>query len=119
MRPGPGKPATVLIALFDVGGMQNAATPIGFAGSCVPAATIGFTKHSRCFVSVQLPAATPILLAEQSALLWQVPAVTAQDPDCAGQSAFCTQGTAVAEHLGDSWGQSPFALHIVIPSFWQ
>jgi hypothetical protein len=40
MRPGPGSSATELIAGFDVGGTQNAATPTGYCGSATPCAEI-------------------------------------------------------------------------------
>src|SRR6185295_11309835 len=69
MRPGPGNPATLLMPSFEVGAMQKTAAPTGNFGSGSPLATIVGKKHSRFFVIVQLPAARPMLIGSQSALL--------------------------------------------------
>ena len=70
--PGPGKPATLLMPGFAVAAIQNVVAPSGNCGSGAPVATMVGRKHSRSFVSVQLPASTPMFTGSQSALLLHV-----------------------------------------------
>lgn len=60
MRPGPGRPATKLMPLFVVGGIQKVAAPTGDVGSAWPEETIGSRKQGRRTTSVQFPASTPM-----------------------------------------------------------
>jgi hypothetical protein len=72
-RPGPGRPATVLIAPFDVGGAQNTEAAIGVPGLGTPLAVMVGKKHSRLLDNVHEPQLTvPQLLAAQSALFRQL-----------------------------------------------
>src|SRR5688572_26746742 len=54
-RVGPGRPATSLIEVLDVGPTQKAAAPTGKFVSGEPVATIVSWKHARRWTSVQAP----------------------------------------------------------------